>query len=82
MSARAENLQREINVALEDCETMAQRQALPARLHQPHWDGMGVPHGWICQVCWDDGVQTLWPCDVATEGGKAVAEASGMSFSW
>lgn len=62
--------------------TYEERQALPAEYHQPHWDGLGTPHSWICQVCWDDGLQTFWPCEPATRGGKAVAEAAGLSYSW
>jgi hypothetical protein len=62
--------------------TYEQRRALPGEYHQPHWDGLGVPHSWICTVCWDDGLTHAWPCDVATREGKAVAEAGGMKFSW
>lgn len=62
--------------------TAAERVALPARYHQPHWDGLGTPHSWICQACWGDGWQTPWPCDVATRGGREVAEAAGLSYSW
>lgn len=54
--------------------TYAQRQALPARFHVPVWDGDGVPHAWLCAVCWDDGVVTSWPCTAAVEHGAEVFE--------
>jgi hypothetical protein len=62
----------------------AQRQALPAAYHQPHWDGLGEPHSWICTVCWDDGLQTPWPCEAARSGnnGLEIARAGGLSYSW
>jgi len=62
----------------------AQRQALPAAWHRPHWDGLGVPHSWICTVCWDDGLVTAWPCEVAQAGnnGLEIAQAIGLSYSW
>jgi hypothetical protein len=41
--------------------TYEQRRALPGEYHQPHWDGLGVPHSWICAVCWDDGLTHAWP---------------------
>ena len=54
----------------------------PAELHQPHWDGLGAPHSWICTACWGDGWQTPWPCEIATKHGKAVAQAGGLDYSW
>jgi hypothetical protein len=64
--------------------TYSQRRALPAAYHQPHWDGLGVPHSWVCQVCWDDGETTAWPCEAANTGnaGLEVARAAGLSYSW
>lgn len=62
--------------------TDAERANLPAEYHQPHWDGLGKPHSWQCTVCWGDGWSTAWPCEPATKGGKAVAEAAGLSFAW
>lgn len=59
----------------------AERAALSPEHHQPHWDGLGKPHSWICVVCWGDGWQTSWPCAVAQQHGKAVAEAGGLRFS-
>lgn len=64
--------------------TFEQRKALPAAWHQPHWDGLGEPHSWICTVCWDDGLTTLWPCEVANAGnnGLEIARTHGLSYSW
>lgn len=64
--------------------TYEQRKALPAKFHQPHWDGLGSPRSWICQVCWDDGVQHAWPCDAASTGnnGLEIAQYGGLSYSW
>lgn len=64
--------------------TYEERKALPARYHQPHWDGMGVPHNWMCSVCWDDGLTHAWPCEVAQAGnnGLEIARAGGLSYSW
>lgn len=62
--------------------TEQQRLTLPAELHQPHWDGLGEPHSWICMVCWGDGWQTSWPCAIATQHGRDVAEAGGMAYAW
>lgn len=62
--------------------TEEQRMAAPAALHQPHWDGLGKPHSWICTMCWGDGWQTQWPCPIATQHGRDVAEAGGMSYAW
>jgi hypothetical protein len=58
-----------------------ERQALPARYHTPHFDGLGKPHSWICQVCWGDGWQTSWPCQPAIDGGVEVARALGLSHA-
>lgn len=54
--------------------TYEQRQALPARFHVPVWDGDGVPHAWLCAVCWDDGEVCRWPCATAAEHGGEVFE--------
>lgn len=62
--------------------TYEERQALPAAYHKPHFDGLGRPHSWICSVCWDDGVQTSWPCGPATSGGVELARALNLGFSW
>lgn len=73
-------LRRRINEAayLDD----ADRFNVAPELHQPHWDGLGQPHSWICSICWGDGWTTAWPCEIATKHGKAVAEAGGMGLSW
>jgi hypothetical protein len=62
--------------------TDEQRIALPVRYHKPRWDGIGVPHLWVCQACWGDGWATQWPCKTATEGGRELAEQLGLDFSW
>lgn len=64
--------------------TFTERKALPAKYHQPYWDGLGSPHSWICAVCWDDGETTGWPCEVANAGnnGLAIAQHSGMEYVW
>lgn len=53
-------------------ETLAEREKLPARFHVPMWDGDGVPHAWLCAVCWEEGVTCQWPCKVASEQGGEV----------
>jgi hypothetical protein len=60
----------------------AARVALSPEHHQPHWDGLGEPHSWICTVCQGDGWQTSWPCEVAQTHGREVAEAGGLRFTW
>lgn len=65
--------------------TYEQRQALPAKFHQPHWMGLTQPRTWICAVCWDDdGTVHGWPCDVANAGdnGLEIANTGGMRVSW
>lgn len=79
-SHEAAQLRQAINFAWELDE--ADRLALSPEHHQPHWDGMGTPHSWICTVCWGDGWQTSWPCEVAQKHGKEVAEAGGLRFTW
>lgn len=54
--------------------TYEQRQQLPARFHVPVWDGDGVPHAWLCAVCWDDGEVCRWPCSTAARCGGEVFE--------
>jgi hypothetical protein len=62
--------------------TEDERKALPAIHHRPHWDGLGKPHSWICTACWGDGWQTSWPCEVATAGGRELAQHLGLEFAW
>jgi hypothetical protein len=64
--------------------TSEERKSLPAKYHQPHWEGLGTPHMWICAVCWDDGSVTSWPCEVANTGnnGREIAIAGGLEYSW
>lgn len=62
--------------------TYLERQALPARHHTPHFDGLASPHSWICSVCWDEGETRAWPCAAATAGGVGLAQALGLGFSW
>ena len=59
-----------------------ERVLLPATWHRPWWDGLGTPHLWHCTVCWGDGWTTQWPCEPATKGGKALAEALGLGYAW
>lgn len=58
----------------------AERKALPAKFHQPIWDGLGVPHSWICAQCWGEDWVSTWPCEIATTGGLEVAKASGLGY--
>ncbi|GHE31405.1 hypothetical protein GCM10017673_37670 [Streptosporangium violaceochromogenes] len=53
-------------------ETLEERRNLPARFHTPHWMGDSTPAAWVCNVCWDEGTTTRWPCDVAAEHGGEV----------
>lgn len=66
--------------------TYEERKALPAKYHQPVWDGLGSPHSWICEVCWDDGLTSAWPCEVAAApagtNGLEIARAGGMRYAW
>lgn len=61
--------------------TFLERQALPARHHTPHFDGLATPHSWICSVCWDEGETAAWPCAPATSGGVELAQSLGLGFS-
>jgi len=56
----------------------ADRIALPAIYHRPVFDGLGMPHSWICAACWGDGWTTRWPCPTATAGGVELAQALGL----
>jgi hypothetical protein len=58
--------------------TYAERVALPPAYHQPFFDGLGVPHSWLCAVCWDDDLVTSWPCEPATAGGVELAAHLGL----
>ena len=60
--------------------TDAERVALPPAMHQPFYDGLGKPHSWICAVCWGDGWQTSWPCEIATRSGVEVARAAHLDY--
>ncbi|MFI7125945.1 hypothetical protein ACIBQ1_09645 [Nonomuraea sp. NPDC050153] len=53
-------------------ETLEERQKLPARFHTPHWMGDCTPTVWVCNVCWDEGAATLWPCATAAKNGGEV----------
>lgn len=53
-------------------ETIEKRRALPARFHTPYWMGDCKPPGWICNVCWEEGVTYGWPCEVAMKHGGEV----------
>jgi hypothetical protein len=53
-------------------ESLEKRQKLPARFHIPQWDGDGMPHAWLCAVCWEEGVTSQWPCTTAYEQGGEV----------
>jgi hypothetical protein len=55
--------------------TDEQRTALPPRFHIPVFDGLGVPNGWHCAVCWGDGWTTRWPCETAVKHGGDVFTA-------
>ena len=62
--------------------TYEQRVALPAPFHKPLFDGLGKPNSWICAVCWDESLQTSWPCTPAVVGGVELAKAIGAEFMW
>lgn len=65
------------------CEmTDEQRVALPAIYHRPVFDGLGMPHSWICSACWGDCWQTSWPCEPATKGGVELGRALGLEVQW
>lgn len=53
-------------------ETLEEREKLPARFHTPHWMGDCTPTSWVCNVCWDEGSTTRWPCKAASEHGGEV----------
>jgi len=53
-------------------ETLEEREKLPARFHTPHWLGDCTPTAWVCNVCWDEGTVTRWPCKAASEHGGEV----------
>jgi hypothetical protein len=53
-------------------ETLEEREKLPARFHTPHWMGDCTPKSWVCNVCWDEGTTTRWPCKAASEFGGEV----------
>ncbi|MEO3869384.1 hypothetical protein ABGB18_11180 [Nonomuraea sp. B12E4] len=53
-------------------ETLEEREKLPARFHTPHWMGDCTPKSWVCNVCWDEGTTTRWPCKAASEHGGEV----------
>jgi hypothetical protein len=53
-------------------ETLEEREKLPARFHTPHWMGDCTPKSWVCNVCWDEGTTTRWPCKTAAEHGGEV----------
>jgi hypothetical protein len=56
-------------------ETLEEREKLPARFHTPHWMGDCTPKAWVCNVCWDEGTTTRWPCKAAAEhGGEVFAQ--------
>lgn len=52
--------------------TDEQKAALPARFHTPVWEGLAVPHSWVCAVCYGDGWTTAWPCKTALQHGEFV----------
>ncbi|WP_157815646.1 hypothetical protein [Kitasatospora sp. CB02891] len=52
--------------------TDEEKANLPARFHIPAWEGLAVPHSWVCAVCWGDGWTTAWPCKAALEHGESV----------
>ena len=58
--------------------TYEERRQLPGDYHQPVWDGLGVPHFWVCSVCWDDGLQNGWPCEQARREGEKAARSGGL----
>lgn len=49
-----------------------EKAALPARFHTPVWEGLAVPHSWVCAVCYGDGWTTAWPCKTALRHGESV----------
>ncbi|MGW1949944.1 hypothetical protein ACWCRC_37265 [Streptomyces sp. NPDC001940] len=52
--------------------SLEENAKLPARFHIPVFDDCGTPNAWLCAVCQEDGVVTLWPCKTATEQGAKV----------
>ncbi|WP_405673130.1 hypothetical protein [Streptomyces sp. NBC_01530] len=52
--------------------SLEENQALPARFHVPFFDDCGIPNGWYCAVCQDEGTITGWPCAAATKYGSEV----------
>ena len=55
-------------------DTLAERQALPARFHIPVLVDTCTPKAWVCAVCWDEGMCTAWPCQPATDHAGEVFE--------
>jgi len=53
-------------------ETLAERQALPARFHVPVYDDTMTPKSWLCAVCWEEGMVSAWPCETAARNGTEV----------
>lgn len=58
--------------------TLEEKAALPVRFHRPYFDAMGSPNLWLCEVCWDEGTVTGWPCDTATDNGLELADQLGF----
>jgi hypothetical protein len=52
--------------------SLEENAKLPARFHIPVFDDCGKPNAWLCAVCQDEGVVTLWPCATATKYGTQV----------
>lgn len=63
--------------------TAKERVALPAKYHRPFFDSLGVPHSWLCEVCWDseNAWVTAWPCNPAIDGGLELADELGLKAS-
>lgn len=58
-----------------------ERAALPAEYHRPFFVDTMTPKGWICEVCWDEGSTSAWPCSPATAGGPALANFLKLDYT-
>lgn len=58
--------------------TLAEKENLPAEYHQPIFDSLATPNSWLCEVCWEEGYVTGWPCKAATKGGLKLADELGL----
>jgi len=53
----------------------AMRWALPPAYHRPVFMDTCTPKGWFCACCWEDGLITPWPCQVATAHGNYLTRS-------